>query len=192
MPKLTFRTVCVIFFHVFITRLCFKQNNFSLVFQENKSNTIIVTMLEVNLRSYFVVITYSLSHYLHACRQCAKKKYIRIDNTITKGKKKKVKLSRMFADLSERGNGSFVPIFERESLKIFAILNSTRAYLRSYYGYGGIVYLHRSHGKVFEKEILENTRLLTSVRCSSQFFATNGNIVRYNCGQYSLTNLMAA
>lgn len=52
--------------------------------------------------------------------------------------------------------------------------------------------LQELQGNVFEKDIFENIRLLSSVRVSSQVFVRNGSIERYKVGQYSFTNFMAA
>lgn len=53
---------------------------------ENNSNTMLESNSTFIRYSYYIVITDSLPHYLHACRQCAKQKYKY--NTITKERKK--------------------------------------------------------------------------------------------------------
>lgn len=52
-------------------------------------------------------------------------------------------------------------------------------------------FLQGPQGNVFEKETFENRRLPASVRYSSRFCDRNGNISRYNDGQYSFTKFRA-
>lgn len=51
--------------------------------------------------------------------------------------------------------------------------------------------LRGPQGNVFEKEIFENTWLASSVRYTSKFSDRNGNISRYNAGQFSFTKFRA-
>lgn len=159
---------------------------------ENSINTIIVTVLEViyfyALHSYTTNSSLSCYSHMHVD---AVRKYAKHYHDIEKERNYHV---RTFAGSRQRNiaflQAGFVQSFINYSrLQIRLFINQSSAMLCTCFSTEE--YIYKFHGNVFEKETFENMRLLSSERDSSQFFSMNGNIARYNDGQYSFTNFKA-
>lgn len=129
-------------------------------------------------------------HYLHACRHRAKQ-----NNIIAVWYcEKKIITSRCLQIYRVRNFAFLCVDLEHSRLKVYVTPNAVLP--RLYYVTNVLWHeessSERLQGNVLEKETFENMRLLISVTCSSMFFVINGNITRYNDGQYSFTNLRAA